>query len=183
MRQGVRPSFSSSLASLAAVASDTCGAAGVSSPSASESGCAAALSAGFVDGLFYLGGEAGGCGAREAGLVAGLLRRRDDGADDVVALLERDALVAEGGAAHGAEVLLVEADGHAFVRGEEDDLFAVGDAGDDELVVLVDADGDDAARHDVREVLQRGLLDRAVARGEEDVLAGLLFKVLGREGW
>ncbi len=30
---------------------------------------------------------------------------------------------------------------------------AVGDAGGDELVVLVDADGDDAAGHDVGEVL------------------------------
>ncbi len=55
--------------------------------------------------------------------------------------------------------------------GEEDDLLAVGDAGGDELVVLVDADGDDAAGLDVGEVLERGLLDGAVAGGEEDVLA------------
>ena len=41
--------------------------------------------------------------------------------------LSVDAAVAVGGAAHGAEVLLVEADGHAVVGGEEDDLLAVGD--------------------------------------------------------
>ena len=52
--------------------------------------------------------------------------------------------------------------------GEEDDLLAVGDLGGDELVVLVDVDGDDAAGHDVREVFERGLLDGAVAGGEED---------------
>ena len=66
------------------------------------------------------------------------------------------------------------------MRGEEDDLVAVGHARGDELVVLVDADGNDAARHDVREVLERGLLHRAVARGEEHVL-GLLFEVLDGE--
>ena len=64
--------------------------------------------------------------------------------------------------------------------GEEDDLLAVGDAGGDQLVVLVDADGDDAARHDVGEVLERGLLDGAVAGGEEDVL-GFFFEVADRE--
>ena len=113
-------------------------------------------------------------------LVAGLVGGGDGGADDVVALAEVDAAVAVGGAAHGAEVLLVEADGHAVVGGEEDDLLAVGDAGGDELVVLVDADGDDAAGHDVGEVLERGLLDGAVAGGEEDVLA-LFFEVADGE--
>ena len=57
--------------------------------------------------------------------------------------------------------------------GEEDDVCAGGDAGGDELVVLVYVDGDDAAGHDVREVLEGGLLDGAVAGGEEDVLAFL----------
>jgi len=41
------------------------------------------------------------------------------------------------------------------------------------------ADGDDAARHHVREVLERRLLDRALLRGKEDVLA-LFFKVAHR---
>ena len=87
----------------------------------------------------------------------------DGGADDVVALLERDAAVAGGIAAHGAEtdpvalgiVFFLEADGHAVVGGEEDDLLAVGEVGGDQLVVFVDGDGDDAAGHDVGEVLER----------------------------
>ena len=117
-------------------------------------------------------------GARLAGSVG----RRDGGSDDVVALAQVDAAVAGGGAAHGAEVGLVEADGHAIVGGEEDDLIAVGDAGGDELVVLLDVDGDDAARHDVGEVLERGLLDGAVARGEEDVLAFFFEVADGEDG-
>ena len=64
--------------------------------------------------------------------------------------------------------------------GEEDDLLAVGDAGGDELVVLLDVDGDDAAGHDVGEVLEGGLLDGAVAGGEEDVL-GFFFEVADGE--
>ena len=68
------------------------------------------------------------------------------------------------------------------MRGEEDDLRAVGDAGGDELVVLVDADGDDAAGHDVGEVLERSFLDGAFLRGEEDELA-FFFKIAdGQDG-
>ena len=79
-------------------------------------------------------------------------------------------------------VFFIEADGHALARGEEDGLFAVGDAGGDQIVVFVDGDGDDAARHDIGEVLEGRLLDDAVARGEEDELA-FLFKVAhGQDG-
>jgi len=52
----------------------------------------------------------------------------DGEADDVVVLAEGDAFDAVGGASHGADVVLVEADGLALVGGEEDDLAAVGDA-------------------------------------------------------
>ena len=114
--------------------------------------------------------------------MAGFVAGGDGEADDVVSLAEVDALVAGGGTAHGAEVLLVEADGHAVVGGEEDDLLAVGGAGLDELVVLVDVDGDDAARHDVGEVLEGGLLDGAVAGGEEDVLALFVEVADGEDG-
>ena len=76
--------------------------------------------------MFELGGEAELGGALAALLLAGLGRGGDGGADDEVALAEIDAAVAGGGAAHGAEVLLVEADGHAVMGGEEDDLGAVG---------------------------------------------------------
>src|ERR1017187_553572 len=129
-----------------------------------------------------MSGEAGGGGAFEALLVAGFVGGSDGGSDDVVALAEVDAAVAGGGTAHGAEILLVEADGHAVVSGEEDDLLAVGDAGDDELVILLDVDGDDAAGHDVREVLERGLLDGAVAGGEEDVFGAFLEVLDGEDG-
>jgi hypothetical protein len=132
--------------------------------------CGGSRLGGEVDGCFDLVLETLGGGEFEALLVAGLVGRSDRGADDVVALLERDAAVTGGRTTHRPEVLLVEADGHAVVGGEEDDLLAVGDAGGDELVVLLDVDGDDAARHHVGEVLQRGLLHRAVASGEENVL-------------
>ena len=54
--------------------------------------------------------------------------------------------------------------------------------GGDELVVLVDADGDDAAGHDVGEVLEGGLLDGAVAGGEEDVLVVFVEVADGEDG-
>ena len=136
----------------------------------------------FVDDAFCLPGETGLCGEFEALAVAGFVGGGDSRADEVVSLAQVDAAVAGGGAAHGAEVLLVEADGHAVVGGEEDDLLAIGDAGDDELVVLLDVDGDDAARHDVGEVAQGGLLDGAVARGEEDELGVLLEVADGEDG-
>ena len=104
---------------------------------------------GLIHGVFQLGGEAEGFGALAALLFTGFGRGGDGGADDVVGFAEVDAAVAGGGASHGAEILLVEADGHAVMGGEEDDVLAVGDAGGDELVILVDVDGDDAAAHDV----------------------------------
>ena len=70
----------------------------------------------------------------------------------------------------------VEADGHAFVGGQEDNLIAVGDAGGDEFVALFDADGVDAVGTDVHEFTEFGFFDRAVAGGEEDVLV-LLFEI------
>jgi hypothetical protein len=62
------------------------------------------------------------------------------------------------------------------VRGEENNLRAIRDTGGDELIFLIDANGDDAARHDVGEVFQRGFLHRSLARCEEDELA-FLFEI------
>src|SRR6185437_9876707 len=92
-------------------------------------------------------------------------------ADDVIVFVQVHAAHSVRGAAHGAHILFVEADAHAFLRGQEDDLVAVGHAGVHQFVIFINADGDDAARHHVAEVLERGLLDRAVAGGEENVLA------------
>jgi hypothetical protein len=55
-------------------------------------------------------------------------------------------------------VALVEADGHAFVRGQEDDLIAVGDAGGHQLVSFFDGDGVDTVRAYVHEFAQRRFL-------------------------
>ena len=101
-------------------------------------------------------------------------------ADDVVLVFEVHAADAGGVAAHGADVAFFEADGLAFVGGEEDDLLAVGERGGNEFVALFDVDGDDAARHDVGEVLEFGLLHGAVAGDEEDVLA-FLFEIADGE--
>src|SRR6266567_286000 len=88
----------------------------------------------------------------------------------VVVRVEVDAPDTVGGAAHGADVAFVEADGHAFVRSEEDDLIAVGDAGGDQLVAIFNGDGVDAVGAHVHELAQRRLLYQTLAGGEEDVL-------------
>ena len=109
------------------------------------------------------------------------LFRSDGHAHDVVVLVQVHAANAISRTSHGADIFFVKADGQALMRGEEDDLLAVGERSADQFVVFVDADGDDAARHDVGEIFERRLLDRAVARGEEDV-ACLLLRGCGRPG-
>ena len=66
------------------------------------------------------------------------------GAHHLVAVLQRDALHAVGGAAHGAHLALREADAHALRGGEQDVLGAVGDLHRHQRVALVDAQRDDA---------------------------------------
>src|SRR6266851_1553481 len=90
-------------------------------------------------------------------------------ADYVVAFFEVDAVDAVGGAAHGADVIFVEADRHAFVGSDEDDLVAVGDAGGDEFVSFFDADSVDAIRAHVHEFAELGFFYQSVTRGEENV--------------
>ncbi len=95
----------------------------------------------------------------------------DDEIDDFIALGQISAGDAGGGAAHVADVGFVEADGHAFLGGEEDLVVAVGDGDADEAVLGFEADGDDAAFHDVAEGFEEGFLDDAQSGGEEEVLA------------
>src|SRR5712691_4237775 len=101
-------------------------------------------------------------------------------ADYVVAFFEVDAVDAVGGAAHGADVIFVEADRHAFMGSDEDDLVAVGDAGSDEFVPFFDADSVDAVGADVHEFAELGFFYEAVAGGEENVFV-FFFEIAHRE--
>src|SRR6185312_13808195 len=93
--------------------------------------------------------------------------------DDLVLFAQADALDAARGAAHGAHLLLGEADGAPVARGEQDIVLPVGEADLDEVIALVDGERDDARGADVREHLERGLLDHAVLRRHDDELAFL----------
>src|SRR5262245_27567720 len=86
-----------------------------------------------------------------------------DDADHVIVVAQRDAAHAAGLAAHVAHFLLVEADGHALVRGKKDLLSAVGQFHGHQLVAPVDAHGDDAVRADVGEFGEFRLLDHPLA--------------------
>ena len=88
-------------------------------------------------------------------------------ADHLVVVGQVHAAHAAGDAPHGADILLVEADGLAVLGGQEDILAAVGQGHGDQLVAIVQLDGDDAAAADVGVLDQRGLLDHAVAGGHE----------------
>src|SRR5271157_1303602 len=100
----------------------------------------------------------------------------------VVAFFQIYAVYAVGGAAHGADVIFVEADGCAFVGGDEDDLVAVGDAGGYEFVSLFDVDGVDAVGADVHELAEFGFFYQAVAGGEEDVFVFFFEIAHGQHG-
>src|SRR5262250_3035506 len=94
-----------------------------------------------------------------------------DDADHVIVVAQRDAAHAAGLAPHVTHLLLVEADGHALVRGQEDLLRAVGQLHGHHLVALVVAHGDDAVRADVGELGELRLLDHALAGDHHGVVA------------
>src|SRR5258708_9788106 len=101
---------------------------------------------------------------------------------DVVALFEVDAVDTVGGPAHGANVIFIEANGHAFMRSDENDLVAVGDAGGDKFVSLFDTDGINAVGTDVHKFAQLRFLDQAVAGGKENVFILFLEIAHGQHG-
>src|SRR5258708_1217350 len=101
---------------------------------------------------------------------------------NVVALFQVDPKDTIGFAAHGANVVFVEAAGHAFVRSDEDDLVAVGDAGGDEFVSFFDIDGVDAVGADVHELAELRFFYQAVAGGEEDVFIFFFEVAHGEHG-
>jgi len=97
-------------------------------------------------------------------------RRLDDAhAHDTVRWAgQADADDAGGGAAHRPDLVLWEAGDLALSAGDDDVVGAGGHVHPGEFVVRGDGDGDDAGTADLLELLERGLLDDAVARGEED---------------
>src|ERR1019366_4627613 len=105
----------------------------------------------------------------------------DRHANDVVAFAQVHASNAMGLAAHGPYVLFVEANRLAVVRRQENDLAAVGTTGGDQFVLLLDGDSVDANRPHLAEVLQRRLLHRPAASGEENVLALFLEIAHGKQ--
>src|SRR5215475_14567709 len=86
-----------------------------------------------------------------------------DDADHVIVVAQRDAAHAAGLAPHVAHLLLVEADGHAFVRGQEDLLRAVSQLHSHQFVAFVNAHRNDAVLPDVAEFGKLRLLNHALA--------------------
>ena len=104
------------------------------------------------------------------------VRRHSLHPNHMVALIEPHSSDPSGRPAHGAYVLLVEADRFALACGHEDLLFAVGQASGDELVVPVQVDGDDPAGHRPTERRQRALLNDALpSRHDHELALGEFF--------
>src|SRR5882672_5713720 len=98
------------------------------------------------------------------------LAAHHDHVNHVVFLVELDALHAGGRAAHVAHVLLVEADAHAVIRGEDDVVLAVGHLYVDQLVTLLDVDGADPVRARIPELREDRFLHDPVLGREQEVL-------------
>src|SRR6266508_3638327 len=94
-----------------------------------------------------------------------------DDADHVFVVAQRDAAHAAGLAPHVTHLLLVEADGHALVRGQEDLLRAVSQLHSHQFVAFVNAHRNDAVLPDVAEFGKLRLLDHALAGDHHGILA------------
>src|SRR5262245_15167558 len=96
----------------------------------------------------------------------------DVGGDDLVTLVELDALDAAGAPPGRADFLLGEADDHAELGGDHHLAPAVGATRGHDAVVVVEADGLDPARARMGIGLELGLLDCALLGNEQNVAAG-----------
>src|SRR6266508_18236 len=94
-----------------------------------------------------------------------------DDADHVIVVAQRDAAHAAGLAPHVTHLLLVEADGHALVRGQEDLLRAVSQLHSHQFVAFVNAHRNDAVLPDVAEFGKLRLLDHSLAGDHHGILA------------
>src|SRR5262245_2182384 len=98
--------------------------------------------------------------------------QHDVGSDDLVALVELDALHAAGSAAHRAHLFLREADAHPELGRDHHLALAVGAPGGHHSILVVQTDGLDAASARMRVRLELGLLHRALLGREEHIAAG-----------
>jgi hypothetical protein len=99
-------------------------------------------------------------------------------ADHLVAGTQLHATHTAGVAAHRAHLVLVEPDGHADLRDHEDVVGAAGLDHPHQFVVAAQVDRDQAVTTPRVVLVERGLLHRAAARGEEQVaLAGEVARV------
>ena len=100
----------------------------------------------------------------------------DDERNDFLTLGELDAANARGIAPHRANLGLVEANGFAAVRTQDDVVRTVGQPDTDQTIAVAQIHRDDARGARTRVRRQRRLLDRAVTRGHEhEVLVVELF--------
>ena len=97
------------------------------------------------------------------------VRRECIHADDLIAVVEADALDTAGRAAHRAHIVLAEDNGHAPLRAEDHVALAVRELDADELVIVIEVDGVEAALVQVLELDEARLLDDAFLRGHEEV--------------
>src|SRR5690349_2847665 len=91
----------------------------------------------------------------------------NDQRDEFLALAQLDAAHAGGLATHGPHFVLVEADGLATVRRQDDLARAIGERHADQAIALVETDRNDAAGARPGERRQRRLLHGALAGGHE----------------
>ena len=76
-------------------------------------------------------------------------------------------------AAHGPDLVLLEPGEHALGGGDDDVVAAGRHVDPGQLVVVGDGDRPDAGRADALELLERGLLDDALAGRQDEVVPGL----------
>src|SRR5581483_10183248 len=91
--------------------------------------------------------------------------------NDEIIFAQIDATSAARRATHWPRVLFIEANGETVVRGDKDALRAVGQDHVEQRVAFIDVDGDDPVRANVLKICQRGLLDYAFARHQQNVTA------------
>src|SRR4029079_13091306 len=92
--------------------------------------------------------------------------------------LQLHAAYARGGAAHGPNLVLAETDRQALAADHEDVVAAGGLDDPHQLVAVTQVEGDEARAATVVVLVERGLLDHALAGREEQVaLAGEVARV------